>query len=268
MRKKIVNWLGFERLRLILVTAFLGALFAIPMGDPLKQAYLPRLLPFSGNGPWLGTDELGRDLAARIWSGGKLALFIGLSSSLIALLSGVVLAVISVGFPKIDHFLSRAMDAVMGFPMVLAAVVTVALLGPGISTLPILIGVLSCPSVFRLTRAILVRESKLEYVQAAVALGKTHWGILFQQILPAAGPSLWIVFGTLIGTSVLEAASLSFLGLGAIPPMPEWGAMVADGRKYLMTTPHLVVVPSLALLFFSSVYLWASTRISKLGKIE
>lgn len=197
----------------------------------------------------LGTDELGRDMLARIMHGARWSLLIGVSAVLIAATGGVPFGLVSGYFGGIvDQVIMRIIDIVMTFPAVLFALLMVALLGTGVPNLIIAIGVLSIPGYARLVRSTVLALKQLEYVEAARALGCTHQRIIVRHLLPNCGGPI-IVFSTfLMAFAILLAASLSFLGVGVPPPTPEWGSMMATGRSYMNLAPQLIMIPGLALM--------------------
>jgi ABC-type dipeptide/oligopeptide/nickel transport system permease subunit len=196
----------------------------------------------------MGLDLNGRDLFSRIIYGTRTSLFVGLLVVTIAAASGTMLGLIA-GYAGgwIDNIIMRIMDVLLAFPGLLLAITIVTIRGPGLQNALLAISLVSIPTYARLARASTLSVKQLEFVTAARALGANPTRILFSQIFPNTLTPL-IVQSTLgIGTAVIEAAALSFLGLGAQPPEPEWGQMLAEARNYVFTSPHMVFFPGIAI---------------------
>jgi len=197
----------------------------------------------------LGTDGNIRDEFSRLLHGSRVSLVIGLSTVTFAIVIGTVLGALGGyfgGWP--DNLIMRTMDVVLAFPSLLLAIAIVTVLGPGLINALLAIGIVSIPAYARVVRASVLSVREMDYVSATRALGGGTIQILFRRILPNALTPL-IVQGTLgIATAILDAAALSFLGLGAQPPTPEWGKMLADERNQVFTAPHLVFYPGLAIM--------------------
>lgn len=212
----------------------------------------PPCIPFLGcEGPlhWLGYDLNGRDLYSRIVYGAQTSLFVGFTSVIGSIVIGTVLGLVA-GYAGglLDNVIMRLMDVLLAFPALLLAIAIVTVLGPGLLNALIAIAIVSIPAYARLARASVLSVKEMEYITAARALGYNPLRLLFGQIFPNTVTPL-IVQGTLgIGTAVLDAAALSFLGLGAQPPTPEWGQMLSEARTYVFTAPHLVFFPGIAIM--------------------
>jgi len=238
-------------LGLLIVAAFaLAALFAplILRGDPIEQDLDAQLLPPSGM-HWLGTDDLGRDLLTRIIYGGRTSLTVGIVSVLLALSVGTVLGLIAGFYGRwADSVTMRVMDIMLAFPATLLAIFIVGIRGPGLNNAMLAIGVINIPIFARLVRGSVLRVRSEEFVDAARALGAASGRILGRHIFPNT-PAPIIVQATLgIGAAILEAAGLSFLGLGAQAPTPEWGAMLTNTREFLRDAPWAATFPGIAIL--------------------
>jgi ABC-type dipeptide/oligopeptide/nickel transport system permease subunit len=196
----------------------------------------------------LGTDGNVRDEFSRLLYGARLSLIIGFSTVTFAIFIGTVLGALSGYFGGwIDNTIMRIMDVLLAFPSLLLAIAIVTVLGPGLQNALLAIGIFSIPNYARVVRASVLTVREMDYVSATRALGGNTNEILFKRILPNALTPL-IVQGTLgIATAILDAAALSFLGLGAQPPTPEWGSMLGAERNQVFTAPHLVFFPGIAI---------------------
>ena len=196
----------------------------------------------------LGTDGNVRDMFSRVIYGSRVSLFIGLSTVGFAIVIGTLLGAVA-GYAGgwADNIIMRFMDVLLAFPALLLAIAIVSVLGPGLIKALLAIGIVSIPAYARVMRASVLSIKEQDFVMADRALGVSPTRILFHRILPNALTPL-IVRGTLgIATAILDAAALSFLGLGAQPPMAEWGSMLGAERNQVFTAPHLVFFPGIAI---------------------
>jgi len=237
---------GMVILGIFLVCALFAPLIA-PY-DPVKQELISRRHPPSPQHPF-GLDDLGRDILSRIIFGSQVSLRVGVLSVSLAIFAGTLLGLIS-GYwgGWADNLIMRLMDIMLAFPALLLAIAIVAILGPGLMNMLIAIALVSTPTYARLVRAQVLSVKTQDYILAAWAIGVGTGRMLFRNILPNSITPI-IVQGTLgIATAILDAAGLSFLGLGAQPPMPEWGAMLGEGRFSVFTAPHIIIFPGIAIM--------------------
>jgi ABC-type dipeptide/oligopeptide/nickel transport system permease subunit len=231
---------------LLFVAAAVGAPWLAP-ADPLA-GNLSRISEPPSRAHWLGTDELGRDVLSRILWGARLTLRIGLIAVAIGILVGVPLGLVSGYFGgTFDLLAQRLVDVLLAFPGVLLAIMIVAIMGTSLENVMIAVGIVSIPTYTRLVRGQVLALRETPFVEAARALGQSHSRILLRHVLPNTTSPIVVQSTLQFATSILWAAGLSFLGLGAQAPTPEWGALVATGKVYLRTAPHLVLFPGLAI---------------------
>jgi peptide/nickel transport system permease protein len=198
---------------------------------------------------WLGTDDLGRDLLTRITYGARISVWLGFFSVGGSIVVGSILGLLAGYFGRwTDTVTCRIFDIIMAFPSILLAIAIVTILGPGLVNALIAIAIVGVPTYGRLIRSRVLSVKEEEYIAAAKIIGMGHLRILFRHVLPNSVAPV-IVQGTLgVATAVLSAASLGFLGLGAQPPTPEWGKMIADSRQYMTTAYWTVLSPGLVIM--------------------
>lgn len=237
----------------VIVLILLASIFAplITSYDPTKINIVERFGAPSAK-HWFGTDEVGRDIFTRILYGARLSLGVGVAVVLGAGFVGTLIGAVSGYFGgRVDQAIMRAMDMILAFPSLVLAMAVAATLGPNLQNAMIAIAIVKIPVYVRLARAeTLVLREKL-YVQAAITFGLSPWHIIFRHIIPNAISPVVIQVTLDIGDAILVVATLGFLGLGAQPPTPEWGAMISIGWKYLLDYWWYPTFPGLALFLAS-----------------
>ena len=237
------------------------ALVVIAILAPLNAPHLPYaqyrdatlLPPFWQDGGRaafpLGTDAVGRDMLSRLLFGARYSLFIGVFVTTIALVGGIIIGVVAGYFGGwIDTVIMRIMDIILAFPSLLLALVLVAVLGPGLTNAMIAIALVLQPHFVRLTRAAVMSEKGREYVTAARVAGAGPLRLMFRTILPNCMAPLIVQATLSFSNAILDAAALGFLGMGAQPPTPEWGTMLAEAREFILRAWWVVTFPGLAIL--------------------
>jgi dipeptide transport system permease protein len=198
---------------------------------------------------FLGTDAIGRDMLSRLIHGAQYSLFIGCIVVSLSLAAGIILG-LAAGFfrGRVDTFIMRIMDIVLAFPSLLLALVLVAVLGPSLINAMIAIAIVQQPHYVRLTRAAVMAEMTKDYVTAARVIGIRSLRLMFVTILPNCMAPLIVQAALSFSTAILDAAALGFLGLGAQPPTPEWGTMLAEAREFILSAWWVVTFPGVAIL--------------------
>ncbi len=231
---------------IILLTVFADLI--VPYSKALDQDIVNRL-----QGPSLehffGTDGYGRDIFARILHGGRRSLLMGIVAVIVGIIFGGILGACAGYYGgKVDTIIMRLMDTIMGIPFMLLALAIVAALGAGLTNVLIALVISMIPSYTRIIRSAILTVVGQDYIEAAKSCGSPDRFIILKHIIPnAIGPV--IVQATMsVGTMIIWAASMSFLGMGVQPPTPEWGYMLSEGKDYMMKAPHLVIFPGLAIV--------------------
>lgn len=250
------SWQRFWRspagkIGLILAIALLLLALLAPILNPYDPTtdrdYLARLLPPSPT-HWFGTDALGRDILTLVWYGIRTSLWVSVGSVGLGLLLGVPLGLVAgYGGGTLELVINWLTDILLAFPSILLAIAIVTVTGPSLTSAMLAIAIVQVPIFIRLMRSMVLSLKQQEFVQAAQALGATPVQILWQHILPAGLAPIIVQASLAIGTATLEAAGLGFLGLGAQPPTPELGTMLADAFRggYSLTSPWTTLFPGL-----------------------
>jgi len=230
---------------IIVIAAALAPVIA-PV-DPTKLAM--RFKFQSPNADFLfGTDNFGRSLWSRVIWGAQLSVYIGASVVLLNAVFGTLIGALAGYFRWLDNGLMRVNDALMAFPAILLALGITAVLGPSTNDAILALAIVYIPRTARIVRSSVIVLREMEYVQAAVAAGAGHWRILRHHIMPNAMAPLIVQLSFLFAYAVLSEATLSFLGLGAVPPTPTWGNIMAEGRQYMTDAPWIITIPGVALM--------------------
>ncbi|CAM4075978.1 nickel transporter permease [Lederbergia lenta] len=246
LRKNKAAVVGGILILFFIVTSIIGPLFT--SYDPNEVDILNKVQGPSAE-HWFGTDNFGRDIFTRIIHGMSLTLFVGFFSVVIGGVIGVFFGVISGYYGGVlDTIIMRVMDILLAFPGIILALAIVSVLGGSLTNVIIAVGIFSIPAFARIVRGSTLTVRKLEYIDAVRALGASDARIIFKHILPNVMSPIIVQATLRIATAVLTASGLSFLGLGAKPPTPEWGAMLSDGRSYMAEAPHMVLVPGIMIV--------------------
>ncbi len=233
----------------IVLLAVVAAIFgpALAPFDPAAQELALRLGGPTG-AHWFGLDELGRDIFARVLSGARISLMVGLVVVGVSGSIGILLGSIAGYFGgRIDEVISRVIDILLAFPGLLLAIALVAVLGPSLVNVVLALSLIGWVGYARLVRGQVLRAREFEFVQAARALGATTPRILARHVIPTTLPAVTVQATLGMGGAILAEAALSFLGLGVQPPTPSWGTMLNYGRAHLLDAPHLTIFPGLAI---------------------
>jgi len=249
-------WRKFKKQHLAVAAAFFVLLLV------LAAVFAPWLVPFDAEnffdydqlnaGPslthWLGVDSLGRDIFSRILMGSRISLIAGFVSVALGAIVGTAMGLMA-GYYEgwWERITMRVSDVLLAFPGMLLAIGVVAILGSSMVNVVVAVAVFSVPAFARLVRGNTLAIKHMTYVEAVKSVGASDWTIIMRHILPGTISPI-VVYGTMrVGTSIITAASLSFLGMGAQPPTPEWGAMLSEARADMVTSPHIAVFPALAI---------------------
>ena len=216
--------------------------------DPIDQEFTSQLRPPSTT-HLFGTDEFGRDIFSRVVFGARIALNIGVLADAIATVLGILFGVVA-GYVggRLDALVTRIIDVVLAFPYLLLAMIVVAILGPGLTNAMIAIAIVYTPQFARVVRGVVLSVKEQDFVEAARAMGSGPTRILARYVLPNIVSPVIVMATLTVGFMIVETAGLSFLGLGASPPAPEWGSMLATGRSYMLAAPWITTFPGLAIL--------------------
>jgi len=234
----------------VLLALLVAATFAglVSPYDPVKQDFrIEREPPSLGH--LMGTDEFGRDILSRVIWGARVSLQAGAIAASIALVVGSTLGMLAAYYGgRADTVIMRSMDVLLAFPYLLLAIAVVAILGPGLLTAMIAIGIVHVPGYARIVRGSVLVVRAREYVEAATALGASDLRVMGQHVLPNVLAPIIVQVTLNVGSAIIDTAGLSFLGLGTQPPTPDWGNMLAAGRSELINAPWIATFPGVAIL--------------------
>ena len=236
---------GLVLFGIVLLAAILAPLIAPT--DPNRLSMRNKFLA-PGADYVFGTDNLGRSQWSRVIWGAQLSVAMGLGVVLLNGVFGTLIGAAAGYFRRLDDLIMRINDAMMAFPAILLAIGITSILGPSTINVVIAIAIAYVPRTARIVRSSVIVLREMEYVQAAVAAGAGHWRILRRHILPNAMAPLIVQLSFLFAYAVLSEATLSFLGLGAVPPTPTWGNIMAQGRQYMTDAPWIIAIPGVALM--------------------
>ena len=244
MRRKVSVIAGIILILVILIAVLGPLLYRV---DPLLQEPTNKYAPFSLLHP-LGTDNLGRDTLSRMIYGARLSLLISFAGVFSGGAVGVLLGVLA-GYlgGAVDALISRFIDLLLAFPGLLLAITIVAILGPSTGNTIIAVAIFSVPGMCRMVRGCVISLKNSEYIQACRVMGEKNGRIILTHIIPNTMSQIIVNITLNLGTAILTASSLSFLGMGVTPPDPEWGAMLSTAREVVRTYPQGVLVPGLAI---------------------
>ncbi len=236
----------------IVILLLLAAVFADQIADYDTQV-IKQNIRVRYQGPsaehWFGTDELGRDIFARIVHGARISLLVGVVAVCIALATGGTLGAIAGYFGGvIDNVIMRVMDIFLSIPILLLSIMIVSALGSSMFNLMLAIGLASMPTFARVVRASVLGVKDQEFVEAARAIGAPNYHIILKHIIPNCLSPIIVQATLRVATAILSTASMSFIGLGIKPPTPEWGAMLASGRSAMRDAPHVVIIPGVVIM--------------------
>lgn len=234
---------------IVLILFVLIAVFAdqiAPYGYDDQDASRAMIAPCSEY--IFGTDNLGRDQLSRLIYGSRYSLAIGFLAVGISVITGGILGVLAAYYPKLDNIIMRCMDLFMAIPQMLLAMCIVTALGSSLFNLMLAVGLSSTPKFASVVRAAVLSTREQEFIEAARAIGANNWRIIVHHILPNSISSLIVQATLAMAGAIISASALSFLGFGIQAPLPEWGAMLSTGRRYIRTEPYLTVIPGLAIM--------------------
>jgi peptide/nickel transport system permease protein len=246
--RRLLRHRSFQTGLLLFAVVVIAAVLApwISPASPNKLAMRARFLPPSWD-HLFGTDNFGRSQLARVVYGAQLSLFIGTAVVVINAVFGTLIGALAGYFRQLDNALMRINDAIMAFPAVLLAIGVAAVLGRSTPNMILALSIVYIPRTARIVRSSVIVIRQMEYVQAAIAAGAGHMRILRRHILPNSMAPLMVQLSFLFAYAVLTEATLSFLGLGAEPPTPTWGNIMAEGRQYMREAPWIIAIPGAAL---------------------
>jgi peptide/nickel transport system permease protein len=250
---------GWRRLLQLPPTAYIGFVFAFlavivgALGPyitpyPIDRIHVDAIMQGPTQEHWLGTDRLGRDVLSRLLAGARVSIAVGLLATMLSGIVGVALG-LAAGFIGgwADDLIMRVMEMLMAFPYIVLAMALVAVIGPGVTNIIVVIGIVRLPQFARIARGAVLTVRELEYVAAAQAVGARSLRVVLRHVFPNILAPLFVITSLSIATAINTEAALSFLGLGITPPMSSWGTMLADGRSNLREAWWIATFPGIAI---------------------
>ncbi len=240
-----ITYIGFFLALTALVVGIIGPIIA---PYPIERMHVDAILQGPSEQHLLGTDRLGRDVLSRLLAGSRVSITVGLLATLLAGAVGIALGLLAGFFGRwVDEAVMRLMDMLMAFPYIVLAMALVAVIGPGLSNIILVIGIVRLPQFARLTRGAVLAVKELEFVTAARSVGATNLRLVLKHVLPNVLAPIFVISSLSIATAINTEAALSFLGLGITPPMSSWGTMLADGRSNLRDAWWVATFPGIAI---------------------
>ncbi|RFB79873.1 ABC transporter permease [Methylovirgula sp. 4M-Z18] len=240
------SWVGLVGFLAVVLVVVIAPLFGLQ--DPTEQDVFAKLGPPSAE-HWFGTDYFGRDIFSRLIYGGQISLFIGFTSTLIAMVAGSLIGMVAGWYGgRFDVVIMQAMDVLLAFPSLILGLLIVAMLGPSIANIIWAIALTSIPSFARIARSPTIALKEREFVDACRALGFSDMRIVLGHILPNIVPEILVIASLWLGNAIRTEASLAFVGLSIKVPTPTWGGMIEEGFQQILDSVWIVLAPSLAIL--------------------
>ncbi|MEW9502322.1 nickel transporter permease [Jeotgalibacillus marinus] len=249
-------WRNFKKNKIAIVGLSIVSFFILvaifaPWIAPegINDQKLPERLQSPSAEYWFGTDDFGRDIFSRVIHGARISLWVGFLAVVGSAIVGSTLGIVAGYYGRwVDTIISRLFDIMLAFPSILLAIAVVSILGPSLQNALIAIAIINVPNFGRLIRSKVLSVKEEEYIMAARAIGMSDFRILFSHVLPNSMTPIIVQGSLAVATAIIEAAALGFLGLGAQPPQPEWGAMLSSSREYLIQAPWTMFFPGLAIM--------------------
>lgn len=251
---RIVSASPGAAISLVVLVGFIVVAVFAPLISPYDpyETYIGESLGNPSSKNICGLDFLGRDILSRVLFGTQLSLLVGVLATLFSLTMGTILGIFS-GFygGNVEFIISRIIDLWLGFPPIIFALVIVTILGKGIMNVILAVGIASIPRLARVVRGSVLSVKESVYIESAQALGNTRFRIMLRHILPNVVAPIFVLGTLQVGTAIINAASLNFLGLGAAPPTAEWGLMLSEARTYMRYAPWTMIYPGIALFLLT-----------------
>lgn len=249
LRRLLKNKMAVAGMIIFLMLVLVAIFADVIVSYELVTKIGPKRLDWPSSQHWFGTDELGRDIFARVVHGSRISLLVGLCAVTISTLGGIFLGSIA-GFygGTVDNVIMRFLDVILSIPSVMFAITIVAALGPSMVNMTIALSISGIPSMARVIRASVLSIKEQEYIEAARAIGAKDRTIIFSHILPNCIAPIIVQATMKTASTILAIASMSFLGLGAKPPTPEWGSMLSSGQTFIRDYPYITFFPGMAIV--------------------